>query len=117
MATDLTIGMELPLNLASGSDIIAFKSNKLDLSGSLEHETHLELYSQHNDILLRIKIRKGCNKVFFNDRADETLLDGWGSERSVDLNPMDVETWRSGSQFRCMIAQTIPRSDTKSCST
>ena len=93
MATDLRIGMELPLDLTSGK-IIAFKSTKFDLSGSIEHETHLELYNQNNDILLRIGIRRGYNKVFFNDRADKTLLDGWGSERSVDLNPMDVDTWR-----------------------
>jgi hypothetical protein len=87
--------MELPLDLTSG-EIIAFKSTKFDLSGSIEHETHLELYNQDNDILLRIRIRRGCNKVFFNDRADKTLLDGWGSEKSVDLNPMDVATWHSG---------------------
>jgi len=88
--------MELPLDRSTSGKIIAFKSTKFDLSGSIEHETHLELYNQDNDILLRITIRRGRNKVFFNDRADKTLLDGWGSEKSVDLNPMDVNTWRSG---------------------
>jgi len=92
MATDLRIGMELPLDLTPGK-VIAFKSTKFDLSGSIEHKTHLKLYNQDNDILLCIRIRRGCNKVFFNDRADKALLSRWETSKSVDLNPMDVDTW------------------------
>jgi len=42
-------------------------------------------------------IRRGQNQVFFNDRAAQSLVDGWGPEKSADLNPVDVERWqRSG---------------------
>jgi hypothetical protein len=107
MATDLRPGKEfplLPLLKFSAGMIIAFKSTRFDLHlqlaptvGATRSATHLDLFNIKNDIILRITIRNGQNKVFFNDRADKSLLDGWGQEQSVDLSPVDVERWkRSG---------------------
>ena len=110
MARDLKPGKELPLLNFSAGRIIAFKSSRFDLhqvplltvSAFRGHTaaataTHIDLYNIKNDIILRITFRDGQNKVFFNDRADKSLLDGWGQEQSVDLSPVDVERWkRSG---------------------
>lgn len=80
--------------------IIVLKSTQFnleDLQDGMVHATHLDLYNRHNDIVLRITIRRGQNKVFFNDRADKSLSDGWGQEQSLDLNLADVDRWkRSG---------------------
>jgi hypothetical protein len=109
MAQYLKPGKELPLRNFSAGMIIAFKSTRFDLnyhqstpfnphlSGPTTAPptaTHLDLYNAKNDIVLRITFRNGQDKVFFNDRADKSLLDGWGQEQSVDLNPEDVEKWR-----------------------
>ena len=106
MATDLIPGKEFPLLNSSAGKIIAFKSTRFDLhllphpttnlraTAARSSATHLDLYNIKNDIILRITIRFGQNKVFFNDRADKSLLDGWGQEKSVDLNPVDVERWK-----------------------
>ena len=103
MATDLRPGKELPLLKYSAEMIIAFKSTRFDLhlsppnTTTRSSATHLVLYNVKNDIILRITIRNGQNKVFFNDRADKSLLDGWGQEQSADLSPVDVQRWkRSG---------------------
>jgi hypothetical protein len=103
MATDLRPGKESPLLNFSAGMIIAFKSTRFDIQAhpsapsTTRSATHLDLYNKKNDIILRITIRNGQNKVFFNDRADKSLLDGWGQEQSVDLSPVDVERWnRSG---------------------
>jgi hypothetical protein len=101
MASDLKKGDELSLKISEGT-IIAFKSTIFDLAklgvfkGGAQ-ETCLYLYNGSGDILLSIMIRRGQNKVFFNDRASKSLVDGWGQTRSVDLSPVDVERWkRSG---------------------
>ena len=89
--------MDLPRH--STGMIVAFKPDKFDLSVQPmagDHETQLELYNQNGDITICIIIRRGHNKVFFNDHADKSLLDGWGQERSVDLDPIDLDKWRSG---------------------
>jgi hypothetical protein len=104
MATDLTAGKELPLNGFSPGMIIALKSAKLDLTlprdndrVSVSPRMDLDLRNINNDIILRITILKGTNKVFFNDRADKSLLDGWGQEKCVELSQVDVDKWqRSG---------------------
>jgi hypothetical protein len=98
MATKLSSGAVLPVNLTAGM-IIAFKSERLDLAANegRPHASYLDLYSIKKDIVLRISVRRGQNKVFFNDRAHKSLLDGWGEEKSVDLRVVDVERWqRSG---------------------
>ena len=110
MAKDLKPGKELPLRNFSAGTIIAFKSTRFDLNYHRPTPfnsrlstattppppttTHLDLYSAKNDIVLRITFRDGQNKVFFNDCADKTLLNGWGKEQSVDLNSVDIEKWR-----------------------
>lgn len=101
MAVDLRKGDELSLNISEGT-ILAFKSTVFDLAklgvfkGGAQ-ETYLDLYNGGDDILLSIMIRRGQNKVFFNDRASKSLVDGWGQTRAVDLSPVDVERWkRSG---------------------
>ena len=104
MATDLTAGKELPLNGFSPGMIIAFKSDKLDLTlsrdkgrVSVNPRIDLDLCNINNDIILRITIFRGKNKIFFNDRADKSLLDGWGQEKCVELSQVDVDKWqRSG---------------------
>jgi len=94
MATDLSRGCELLVSLAPGG-IVAFKSKIFDLSGPGWEATHLKLYNQNGEITLRISIRGG--QAHFNDRAAKSLLDGWGEEQSVDLDPVDVDRWkRSG---------------------
>jgi len=94
MATHLGMGKGLLLQRFVPGKLIAFKSDAFDLRGLLDHATNLDLYNDHNDILLRITIRRGHNKVFFNDRANKSLVDGWGQEQSVDLNPVDISRWR-----------------------
>ena len=101
MATDLTAGKELPLNGFSPGMIIAFKSDKLDLmlsrdKGQVSVNPRMDLYlcNINNDIILRITIFKGKNKIFFNDRVDKSLLDGWGQEKYVELSQVDVNKWQ-----------------------
>ena len=98
-------GGEIPLNLSAGM-ILAFKSSRFDLTtagafkrfqSKREAQATLDLYNTNNDIILRIKICSGKQKVFFNDFARTSLVDGWGAEKSVDLSPADIEKWqRSG---------------------
>ena len=101
MTTKLERGVDLPVNLSAGM-IIAFKSRRFDLTttgGGLKRGSQaiLNLYNESNDIVLCISIRRGKNKVFFNDFARKSLVDGWGQEQSVDLSPTDIEKWqRSG---------------------
>jgi hypothetical protein len=103
MAKYLSAGKELPLSLLPGR-ILALKSAKLDLKipndndwASASPRVDLDLCNIDNDIILRITILRGTNKVFFNDHADKSLLDGWGQEKSVELSQVDVDRWqRSG---------------------
>ena len=103
MAKDLSAGEELPLRLSPGK-IVALKSAKFDLTAphdndwvSVSPRMDLDMWNINNDIILRISILKGKNKVFFNDRADKSLLDGWGEEKCVELSQEDVDKWqRSG---------------------
>jgi len=104
MATDLSAGKELPLSGFSSGIIIALKSAKFDLMvprdndwASVSPRMDLDLKNINNDIILRITILRGKNKVFFNNHTVKSLLDGWGQERSVELNRVDVDRWqRSG---------------------
>jgi hypothetical protein len=104
MDTDPSEGKELPLNVFSPGIIIALKSAKFDLSvprdndwASVSPRMDLDLWNINNDIILRITILRGTNKVFFNDHANKSLLDGWGQEKSVELSQEDVDKWqRSG---------------------
>jgi hypothetical protein len=104
MDTDLSAGKELHLKSFSPGMILALKSDKLDLTvpcdddrASVSPRMDLDLWNINNDIILRITIVRGTNKVFFNDRADKSLLDGWGQEKSVELSQEDVDRWqRSG---------------------
>jgi hypothetical protein len=98
MTTDLVLGGRvLTLNFPAGM-MIVFKADQLDIAGKLgAKETRLDLYNNNGDIVLRMTIRRGQNKIFFNDRAHQSVVDGWGQEKSVDLSPVDVERWhRSG---------------------
>jgi hypothetical protein len=103
MAKDLSAGKDLPLRLVPGR-IVALKSAKFDLTvpsdndwASVSPRMDLDLWNINNDLILRITILRGRNKVFFNDRADKSLLDGWGQEKSVELSQVDVDKWqRSG---------------------
>ena len=84
MTKKLERGVDLPVNLSAGM-IIAFKSSLFDLTttrGALKRgaQATLDLYNNKKDIILRIKICKGRNKVFFNDFARKNLVDGWGQE-------------------------------------
>lgn len=121
MATDLRLWEELPLNLSAGM-VVAFKSSTFTLAQHQIHfETYLDLYNMNGDIILRIMIRRKQNKVFFNDRAGKSPLDGWGKEKSVKLNPADVDRWQnsgvtisvhdcstlSKKQYRVLFDQTI----------
>ena len=94
MATKLIAGGRvLTLNFPVGM-VIAFKANQLDIAGNLgAKETRLDLYNNNGDIVLRMTIRRGQNKIFFNDRAHQSVVDGWGQEKSVDLSPVDIERW------------------------
>ena len=98
MSIYLRKGNEQRLNLSEGM-IVAFKSTAFDLAqlGVFKKgapETYLDLYNGSDDILLSIMIRRGQNKVFFNDRASKSLVGGWGQVESVDLSAMDVERWK-----------------------
>ena len=101
MAKDLSSGKELPLRLSPGR-IVALNSAKFDLTVpddwvSVSPRMDLDLWNISNDLILRITILRGTNKVFFNDRADKSLLDGWGQEQNVELSQEDVDKWqRSG---------------------
>jgi hypothetical protein len=98
MTTKLERGGELPLNLSTGM-IIAFKSRQFDLTttgGASKGgaQATLDLYNEQNDIVLRIKFRRGKNQVFFNYFARKSLVDGWGQSRTVDLSPVDIKRWQ-----------------------
>jgi hypothetical protein len=98
MANDLSSGKELPLRLSPGR-IVALNSAKFDLTvpndwASVSPRMDLDLWNINNDLILRITILRGTNKVFFNDRADKSLLDGWGQEQSVELSQVDVDKWQ-----------------------
>lgn len=98
MATILSTGRGgISVNFSTGM-VIAFKSTRFDIAGKLgAKEVHLDLCNKDKDTIFRMTIRRGKNQVFFNDRAAQSLVDGWGPEKSVDLNPVDVERWqRSG---------------------
>jgi len=106
MTTDLNSGKELPISFSAGM-IIAFKSAKLDLTPvprvsvdewvPVIHKTDLDLCNIDHDIILRITFFRGSKRVFFNDRANESLSDGWGQEKSVELSQEDLDRWqRSG---------------------
>ena len=103
MAKDLSAGKELPLRLLPGR-IVALKSAKFDLTvphdndwASVNPRLDLDLCNIDNDIIFRITILRGTNKVFFNDYANQSLLDSWGQEKSVELCQVDVDKWqRSG---------------------
>ena len=103
MTKDLSAGKELPISLSPGR-IIALKSAKFDLTephdndwASVSPRMDLDIWNINNDIILRITILRGTNKVFFNDHAAKSLLDGWGQEKSVELSQVDVDNWqRSG---------------------
>ena len=101
MATDLRAGKELPLDDFSPGMIITLKSAKFDLTVPSENDQvsvsprmDLDLRNIDNDIILRITIFRGINKVFFNDHANKSLLGGWGEEQSVELSQADVDGWR-----------------------
>ena len=104
MATDLSAGGELPLTGFLPGTILALKSTKLDLTvprdndwASVSPRIDLDICNINNDIILRITIFRGRNKVFFNDHANKSLLDGWGQEQSVELSQEEVGRWqRSG---------------------
>jgi len=104
MDRDLSAGKNLRLSGFSPGMIIALKSAKFDLTvpsdndwASVSPRMDLDLCNINNDIVLCITILRGTNKVFFNDRADKSLLDGWGQEISVELSQEDVDRWqRSG---------------------
>jgi len=112
MDTILRKNVDLPLNLSPGM-IIAFKSTEFDLTteGPLKKaQATLDLYNKNNDIILRIKIQKGKNKAFFNYFARQSLVDGWGEEKSVDLNRGDIEKWRrSGVTISVHDCSTHPK--------
>ena len=100
MAKILSAGKELPLSLSPGR-ILALKSAKLDLTvpndndwASVSPRVDLDLCNIDNDIILRITILRGTNKVFFNNHANKSLLDGWGQEKSVELSQEDVDRWQ-----------------------
>jgi hypothetical protein len=102
MTAKLQRGGEISLNLSAGM-IIAFQSSRFDLktTGAFklfqskgEAQATLDLYNTNNDIILRIKFRRGKKKVFLNDFARPSLADGWGPERSVDLSPAYIEKWQ-----------------------
>lgn len=95
MATILSTGKGgISVNLSTGS-VIAFKSTRFDIAGNLgAKEAYLDLSNKNNDIIFRLTIRRGQSRVFFNDHAAQSLIEGWGQEKSVDLNPVDVERWR-----------------------
>jgi hypothetical protein len=100
MAKDLSTGKKLRISLSPGR-IVTLKSAKLDLTvprdndwASVSPRMDLDLCNIDNDIILRITILRGTNRVFFNDRADKSLLDGWGQEKSVELSQVDVDRWR-----------------------
>ena len=97
MATNLNAGGVITLNPPAGpGTVIVFKTNRLNIAGGAK-ETCLDLYNNNEDIVLRMTIHRGQNRLFFNDRAHQSLGDGWGREKSVDLSPVDVERWhRSG---------------------
>jgi hypothetical protein len=97
MTTNLKAGGVVTLNLPAGPGmVLVFKTNRLNIAGGAK-ETCLDLYNKDEDIVLHLTIRRGQNRLFFNDRAHQSLGDGWGQEKSVDLSPVDVERWhRSG---------------------
>ena len=95
-AKDLTAGNELPLDFSRGM-IIAFKSSSTFNSAisnwdqaPLINRTDIDLCNINDDIILRITLLRGENKVFFNDRAGKSLLNARGQEQSANLSPMDV---------------------------
>jgi hypothetical protein len=102
MAKDLRAGEELPLTFSPGM-VIALKSSQFKWidpffnSVGRTPRMDLDLCNIDNDIILRITFFRGQKKVFFNDRADKSLLDGWGQDRIVKLSRGDVDKWeRSG---------------------
>ena len=84
---DLQKGGELlPAYLSSGS-MVAFKSTLFNLrEGSARQWSCLGLFSKNGDIILWIIFKKGQKKKFLNDCRSKSLLDGWGKERSADLD-------------------------------
>jgi hypothetical protein len=105
MTAKLQRGGEIPLNLSAGM-VIAFQSRRFDLTttGAFKlfqskgkAQATLDLYNTNNDIILRVKFRRGKKKFYLNDFARTSLADGWGPERRVDLSPAYIEKWkRSG---------------------
>jgi hypothetical protein len=70
--------------------VVTFKSTLLDLSVPGIRESFLGLYNNIDDIILRITLRGGQNKIFCDDFVWKR---GWGQERSFDL---DVVRFRDG---------------------
>ena len=111
--SDLLLNHELSLTLEPGK-VVAFKSAMFfdcDPAG----KSCLELFNQQNDTLLSItlhRLRIGKHKIVFNDRAGIRLVDGWGKEKSVDLNPVEVERWQKSGvtiSVHCYSAHPLER--------
>jgi hypothetical protein len=102
MARDLPAGQELPLIYKPGM-VIALKSSQFKWRDPFFNSVgrtprmDLDLCNIDNDIILRITFFLGQNQVLFNDRADKSVLDGWGQDQIVTLSREDVDRWeRSG---------------------
>ena len=90
-------GERVQLHLSSGS-IVAFKSALFNADGlASPQSSYLDLYNEKGDIILRIRFRTGESKIFCTDYISETVLDGWGEERSFDLDVNQLLSQRWGA--------------------
>ena len=91
---------ERQLDFAEGM-VLSFKSQKFDLAALPDRSypdltqgsSIISLLNENDDTLLMIIFRRAQNKIFLFDHASKCIGDGFGIERSVDLNPMDVTRW------------------------
>jgi hypothetical protein len=85
----------------SPGDVVTFKSTRLDLSLPGCEESKLYLWNNKSDVILRITLRGGQNKIFCNDCA----WGSWGQERSFDLDGV-VRFWGGENTISVHISLT-----------
>ena len=73
----------------ASEEVLVIKSTRFDFEPHKKarkpEEMHIDLQNEPGDILLRLTLRTGTKKIFFNDRASKSLGDGWGKEQSASV--------------------------------
>jgi hypothetical protein len=100
-------GKKITTYLIPGT-VVTFKSTLLNLDAGSQ-ESYLDLYNLSGDIILRITLRGGKNKIFCNDYTPKSLQSGWGKVRSADLDVNWQSEGATISVYNFLTESKLPR--------